>query len=157
MLDPVSALAIATSAYNAIKKGIEVGREIEDMGGQFGTWFGAVADIKAAEEESKNPPLFRQILFKGSVEQEALDNLMRRKKIEQQEKELREMIVYRYGVDAYRDMIRDRNKIKEQRKSALDTRIRRIKNIALNILAIALIILIISIPIAASVYLSKRM
>ena len=53
MIDPVSAFAIATAAYNAIRKGIEMGREIEDMGGQLGTWFGAVADVKAAEEEAK--------------------------------------------------------------------------------------------------------
>ena len=58
MIDPVSAFALANAAYNAIKRGIEMGREIEDMGGQLGTWFGAVADVKAAEEEAKNPPLF---------------------------------------------------------------------------------------------------
>ena len=91
MIDPVSAFAIASSAYNAIKRGIEMGREIEDLGGQLGTWFGAVADVKAAEEEAKDPPLFKKLLYSGSVEQEAMANLMRRKKIEQQERELREL------------------------------------------------------------------
>jgi len=118
MIDPVSAFALATSAYKAIKRGIEMGREIEDMGGQLGTWFGAAADVKAAEEEAKDPPLFKKLLYKGSVEQEAMQNLMRRKKIEQQEKELRELIVYRYGVDAYKDMLRDRAKISSNRRTA---------------------------------------
>ena len=53
MLDPVSALALATSAYKALKKGIEMGREIEDLGSQLGTWFKAVSDVKNAEEEAK--------------------------------------------------------------------------------------------------------
>ena len=157
MLDPVSAMAIATSAYNVLKKGIEVGRELEDMGGQLGTWFGAIADVKAADEEAADPPLFRKVFAKSSVEQEAIENLMRRKKIEQQERELREMIVYRFGVDAYRDMIKDRNNIRDARNRAVDARARRIKKLVLNAVAIALIALIVAIPIAAAVYIMQRM
>lgn len=140
MIDPVSAFALANAAYKAIKKGIEMGREIEDMGGQLGTWFGAVADVKAAEEEAKNPPLFKKLLYKGSVEQEAMQNLMRRKKIEQQEKELRELIVYRYGVDAYKDMIRDRMKIKETRTATEATQRRKMKNFIMNSATVAAIV-----------------
>ncbi len=155
MLDPVSAMAIATSAYNVLKKGIEVGRELEDMGGQLGTWFGAVADVKAADEEAADPPLFRKVFAKSSVEQEAIENLMRRKKIEQQERELREMIVYRFGVDAYRDMIKDRNNIRDARKRAVDARARRIKKLVLNAVAIALIALIVAIPIVAAIIIMR--
>jgi len=140
MIDPVSAFALANAAYKAIKKGIEMGREIEDMGGQLGTWFGAVADVKAAEEEAKNPPLFKKLLYKGSVEQEAMQNLMRRKKIEQQEKELRELIVYRYGVDAYKDMIRDRMKIKETRTATETAQRRKMKNFIMNSATVAAIV-----------------
>jgi len=155
MLDPVSAMAIATSAYNMLKKGIEVGRELEDMGGQLGTWFGAIADVKAADEEAADPPLFRKVFAKSSVEQEAIENLMRRKKIEQQERELREMIVYRFGVDAYRDMIKDRNTIRDARKKAVDARARRIKKLILNAVAIALIALIVAIPIVAAIVIMR--
>ena len=155
MLDPVSAMAIATSAYNVLKKGIEVGRELEDMSGQLGTWFGAIADVKAADEEAADPPLFRKVFAKSSVEQEAIENLMRRKKIEQQERELREMIVYRFGVDAYRDMIKDRNTIRDARKRAVDARARRIKKLVLNAVAIALIALIVAIPIVAAIIIMR--
>lgn len=155
MLDPVSAMAIATSAYNMLKKGIEVGRELEDMSGQLGTWFGAIADVKAADEEAADPPLFRKMFAKSSVEQEAIENLMRRKKIEQQERELREMIVYRFGVDAYRDMIKDRNTIRDARKRAVDARARRIKKLVLNAVAIALIALIVAIPIVAAIIIMR--
>jgi hypothetical protein len=137
MIDPVSAFALANAAYNAIKRGISMGREIEDLSGQLGTWFSAVADVKAAEEEAKNPPLFKKLLYKGSVEQEAMQNLMRRKKIEQQEKELRELIVYRYGVDAYKDMIRDRMKIKETRTATEATQRRKMKNFIMNSATVA--------------------
>lgn len=32
MIDPVSAFATASAAYNAVKKGIEMGQELEGMG-----------------------------------------------------------------------------------------------------------------------------
>ena len=87
MLDPITAFATASAAFNFVKRAVEAGREIEDVGSQLGTWFGACADLKQHEEESRDPPLFKKLLHKGSVEQEAMENLMRRKKIQQQEKE----------------------------------------------------------------------
>jgi hypothetical protein len=136
MIDPVSALAIATSAYKAIKKGIEMGRELEDMGGQLGTWFGAVSDVKNAEEEAKDPPLFKKLVAKGSVEQQALQALFARKKIEQQEKELRELIVWRWGTEEYTAMMRDRVKIKDTRARALQAQRRKMRNFIINTLTI---------------------
>lgn len=140
VIDPVSALAIATSAYNAIKKGIEMGREIEDMGNQLGSWFSAVADVKSAEEEAKDPPLFKKLISKQSVEEQALQALMSRKKIEQQERELRELIVYRYGVDAYKEMIRERVKIRDTRTRAAQNQRRKMKKLIQNSLTVIVIL-----------------
>ena len=140
MLDPVSALAIATSAYNVIKRGIEMGLELEDMGGQLGSWFSAVADVKSAEEEAKDPPLFKKLISSGSVEQQALQALMARKKIEQQERELRELIVYRWGTDAYVEMIRERAKIKDTRTKALENQRRKMRKLISNTLTIVAIL-----------------
>jgi hypothetical protein len=55
MLDPITVIATASAAYNALKKGIEVGRELQDMGGQLAQWAGAMSDdldflAKKAEE-----------------------------------------------------------------------------------------------------------
>ena len=140
MIDPVSALALATSAYKAIKKGIEMGRELEDMGGQLGTWFSAVSDVKSAEEEAKDPPLFRKLIAKGSVEQEAMQALIARKKIEQQEKELRELIVWRWGTDEYTAMMRDRARIKDTRAKAIQNQRRKMRKFIANVLTIVVII-----------------
>ena len=136
MIDPVSALAIATSAYKAIKRGIEVGRELEDMGGQLGSWFSAVSDVKNAEEEAKDPPLFKKLIAKGSVEQQALQALFARKKIEQQEKDLRELIVWRWGTEEYTAMMRDRVKIKDTRERTAQNQRRKMRNFIMNTLTI---------------------
>jgi hypothetical protein len=140
MLDPVSALAIATSAYKVLKKGIEMGRELEDMGGQLGTWFSAVSDVKSAEEEAKDPPLFKKLMFSGSVEQEAMQALIARKKIEQQEKELRELIVWRWGTEEYTAMMRDRARIKDTRAKAIQNQRRKMRKFIANTLTIVVIL-----------------
>lgn len=144
MLDPVSALAIATSAYKVLKKGIEMGRELEDMGGLLGTWFSAVSDVKSAEEEAKDPPLFRKLIAKGSVEQEAMQALIARKKIEQQERELRELIVWRWGVEEYTAMMRDRARIKDTRAKAIQNQRRKKRKFIANTLTIIVIIGLVS-------------
>jgi hypothetical protein len=143
MLDPVSALAIATSAYNMVKRGIEMGRDLEDMGGQLSTWFGAVADVKSAEEEAKDPPIFKRLVSRGSIEQQALQALIARKKIEQQERELRELIVYRWGTEAYVEMMRDRARIKDTRTKAIEARKRKQRKFIANSFTIAAILALI--------------
>ena len=148
MLDPVSALAIATSAYKVLKKGIEMGRELEDMGGQLGTWFKAVSDVKNAEEEAKDPPLFKKLIFSGSVEQEAMQALIARKKIEQQEKELRELIVWRWGVEEYTAMMRDRAKIKDTRERAVLNQRRKMRKLIQNVLTVIVLLGLVGIIVA---------
>jgi hypothetical protein len=140
MLDPVSALAIATSAFNLLKKGISAGRELEDMAGQLGTWFNAVSDVKSAEEEAKDPPLFRKLISSRSVEQEALQALVARKKIEQQERELRELIVWRWGTEEYTAMMRDRARIKDTRAKAIQNQRRKMRKFIANTLTIVVIL-----------------
>jgi len=156
MLDPVTAFATASAAFNFVKRAVEAGREIEDVGTQLGTWFSACADIKQHEEESRDPPLFKKLLHKGSVEQEAMEMLMRRKKIEQQEKELRELIVYRFGVEAYREMMDNRRQIREGRDRAVMLQRRRRAKAIQNAVAVVLIVLILAIPVSFSLWLFKK-
>ena len=76
MIEVVAAVSAASSAFNAIKKGFEVGRDIESMAGDMGRWMGAVSDIKKAEEYNKKPPLFKKLFAAGSVEEEAMQIFM---------------------------------------------------------------------------------
>jgi hypothetical protein len=156
MLDPVTAFATASAAYSFVKKAVEAGREIEDIGGQLGTWFSACADLKQAEEDSRDPPLFKKLLHKGSVEQEAVENLMRRKKIEQQEKELRELIVYRFGVDTYREMMEERRQIRNNRERVAELQRKKKAKMFQNIIVIGLIVAILILPVAVSMWLFGR-
>ena len=82
MIEVVAAVSAASSAFNAIKKGFAVGRDIESMAGDLSRWMGAVSDIKKADEYNKKPPLFKKLFASGSVEEEAMEIFMAKKKAE---------------------------------------------------------------------------
>ena len=90
MIDPVTALGVATTAFNAIKTGFQAGRDVEGMAGDLSRWMGAVSDIKKAEELNQKPPLFKKLFAAGSVEEEALQTLMAKKKTEGYERSTQE-------------------------------------------------------------------
>ena len=46
MIDPITAVATATAAFNTSKQGFQAGRDIEGMAGDLSRWMGAVSDIK---------------------------------------------------------------------------------------------------------------
>lgn len=128
-MDPITIISGATVAFNTVKKMIEAGRELEDVAGQLGQWFTAASDFYNLEEQKKNPPLFKKITHGKSVEQEALDMLIHKKKLQEQESQLREMILYRYGQAEYSEMMQFRKQIREERDKVVYAQQRRKKQL----------------------------
>jgi hypothetical protein len=116
MIDPVTALATASAAFNVIKKGFEVGRDIESMAGDIGRWMGAVSDIKKADELAKNPPLFKKLIFKKSIEEEAMEVFMAKKKSEDMRDQLRQIISFSRGPSAWDELVRMEARIRKERQ-----------------------------------------
>ena len=119
MLDPITAIATATAAFNGVKKLVAAGRELEDCMGQMAQWYTAISDLGEAERNVKNPPLFKKLTSRKSVEQEALEIFAHRRKVAAQEKELREIILFAYGKDAWTELIGLRRRIRLEREKAI--------------------------------------
>ena len=128
MLDPVTAIATATAAFNGVKKLVAAGRELEDCMGQMSQWYTALSDLGEAEKNAKNPPLFKKLTSRKSVEQEALEIFAHRRKAAAQEKELREIIIYAYGGDAWKELIGLRRRIRLEREKAIYAQQRKRKD-----------------------------
>ena len=119
MVDPISAMAIAGSAFSALKKGVSIGRDIESMGRDLSRWMGAVSDIDRAHHEAKNPPIFRKIFNAKSVEEEAIELFTQKKQLENQRDELRKLISSMCGPNAWQELLRMEADIRKQRKETL--------------------------------------
>ena len=118
-MDPVTALATATSAFKVIKKGFEGGRDLESMYKDVGRWMGAVSDINHAESLAKNPPLFKKIFAGSSVEEEALNAFAAKKKAQSMEDELRSYINLAYGPDSWNELLRMQAEIRKRRQKMI--------------------------------------
>lgn len=119
MIEVVAAVSAATSAFGAIKKGFEVGRDIESMAGDLSRWMGAVSDIKKAEEYSKKPPLFKKLFASGSVEEEAMQIFMAKKKAEDMRGQLKQIITYTRGISAWEELLKTEGDIRKKRQKMI--------------------------------------
>ena len=137
MIDPISALATATSAFNLIKQGFSVGRDVESMGKDLGRWMGAMSDLKKAHEYTQKPPLFKKIFNAGSVEEEAMAAFMAKKKAEDMRDELRQIISFTRGPSAWQELINMEAQIRKDRQKAIyDQKERQRKFIEYSLAAI---------------------
>ena len=106
-MDPITAMAVATSAFSAIKKGFAAAKDVESMAGDLSRWMGAVQSVKDGHQKAKS----RRI---GSVE-EALETWAHQKKIKRMEEELRLFVIGHYGPHAWQEIIRLQGTIRKQR------------------------------------------
>ena len=143
MLDPITAVATATSTFNLIKKGIAWGQDLESMSKQLSKWYGAVSDFNYAEKELNETGGVTKLLTKGSIEQMALDITINKQKIREQEKELRILIQYTYGQRVYEEMIELRRKLKKRREQEV-YRKRELKRQIIEFILVVLLIFLIS-------------
>ena len=118
-MDPITAMATASAAFNTIKKGFQVGRDIEQMASDLGRWMGALSDLEQAEKEAKNPPIFKKLLAGSSVEQEAMEAFAAKTKAEKQRDELKTWIQYTMGQSKWDELIRMEADIRKQRQETL--------------------------------------
>ena len=142
MIDPITAVAAATAAFNTIKQGFQLGKDIESMYGDMGRWMGAVSDIDQASKLNKKPPLFKKIFNGSSIEQEAMDIFAAQKKAQAMEQELKTFVNMTHGPGSWDEILSLQGKIRKDRQKAIYEQQMRQREI-LN--AIGLIILVIGI------------
>ena len=136
MLDPITVIATASAAYNALKKGIEIGRELEDLGGQLATWAGAIADIEFMAAKAADPPWYK---VGSNVQAEAIEIFAAKKKIQAQRDELKTYIQFSYGQSGWEELMRIEAQVRK-RKQATDHRKAEIKELLITITIVALVL-----------------
>ena len=119
MVDPVSALATASAAFGVLKKGFAIGRDIESMASDLGRWMNAMSDLSEAEKQAKNPPLFKKLAFRGSVEEEAMQAFAAKKKAEDMRYELKQWIGLTMGASKWDELVAMEGKIRKQRQETI--------------------------------------
>ena len=89
------------------------------MAGSLSKWMGAVSDIKKSEEYNKKPPLFKKLFQSGSVEEEAMQIFMAKKKAEDMRDQLRQIIQLTRGPNAWQELLKTEADIRTRRQKAV--------------------------------------
>ena len=137
-MDPVSAFAVASSAFKLIQKGFETGKSIEGMTTDLGRWMGAISDVKHAHTMAQKPSIFKKVFNGSSIEKEALDAFAFKKKAEEMEDQLRTHINMVYGPNSWSELLKLQAKIRKDRQQNL-YEVQEFKRKVLNIVSIVLL------------------
>ena len=122
---------------------------------QLSKWYGAVSDFNYAEQEVNNSGGVTKLLMKGSIEKMALDITINKQKIQEQEKELRTLIQYTYGINVYNEMIELRRKLRKQRENEI-YRKRELKRQILEMVPIIILMSLVGAMILGMVWFAVR-
>ena len=114
MIDPITAIAGATAAFNALKKGIQVGKDLQDMGGTMAKWAGAVADLDFADKQNQKPPWYKAL--GGGVEAQAMEIFAAKQKAASMRAELKDFISVVYGPSKWQEILEIEAKLRKQKR-----------------------------------------
>lgn len=154
MVDPVTALATASAVFGGIKKAIALGKDAQEIYGELSKWAHAVSDVQEwISGQKQKPSIFQKISFDKTVEAEAFDEFVAKKKLQEMEKELRHEFIYgglcHLGIDGYRELVHMRREIKYNREKIVRDQIKRRQEFVRHTVEITLL----SVSIAVCVYL----
>ena len=114
MIDPVTAIAGATAAFNVLKKGIAVGKDLQDMGGQLSKWAGAIADLEFADKQNRKPAWYKTL--GGGVQAQAMEIFAAKQKAANMRQELKDYISVMYGPSKWQEILEIEAKLRKQKK-----------------------------------------
>ena len=130
-MDPITIFAACKAAHAGIKECVELyndfkqdGKDISgivtEISQHLGKFFTHNEEFKVAEKESQKAPLPKNV----SINEEAMNRVLRQEQMQQMETELREMIIYQVGMPGLwskftemREIVRkEREKVEREQK-----------------------------------------
>tara|TARA_R110001606_G_scaffold26056_2_gene84237 strand:+ start:1106 stop:1579 length:474 start_codon:yes stop_codon:yes gene_type:complete len=113
MIDPLTAVGLATSAFNILKQGISAGKDIQEMSGTLSKWGSAFSDFQYAEDKAKNPPFYKMMSDNSA---NAIEIFAQKKKMQQMRKEIKDHISWTYGPSAWDEVLSIEGEMRRIRK-----------------------------------------
>ena len=106
-------MAVATSAIKGIKTGIKLAKDTSEIAKELDKFFQAKNVI---EEEAKKEQ--ENSKKRKSVNQQAMANVLNRKKLREAEKSLREALVWSGNAQIWEDLVKERSRLRKAQQDA---------------------------------------
>jgi hypothetical protein len=136
-MDPVTAIAAASAAYQGIKKAVDVGRDISGMAGTIGQWSKALSDLDYMEQRALKPPAYKMF---SDTQSDALELWAHKQKAKEMRQELKDHISWTYGPSAWEEIVKMEGEQRKRQKELVYRKQEFIDN-CVNTLIIGLLLL----------------
>ena len=112
-MDPLTLLAAAKASYEAIKEGIDVGKELQSMASDMGSLFDRVAAITRTAADPKG-----SLMAGKSAQQIAMEAYAAKAEADQMMEELKNHFIGEFGIAAWDQVLSATTQIKKDQKAA---------------------------------------
>tara|TARA_R100001509_G_scaffold70616_2_gene39339 strand:+ start:1478 stop:1930 length:453 start_codon:yes stop_codon:yes gene_type:complete len=106
-------MAVATSAIKGIKTGIKLAKDTSEIAKELDKFFQAKNVI---EEEAKKEQ--ENTKKRKSVNQQAMANVLNRKKLREAEKQLKESLYWSGQADLWNELVQERSRLRKEQAEA---------------------------------------
>ena len=89
------------------------------MGGDLARWMGAASDVDNAEKNAKNPSYLQKVFGGSSLETNAIEAVVAKKKMEKQRYEMKTFLNMTYGPNAWNDVLKMEGDIRKRRQKEI--------------------------------------
>ena len=114
-MEPFTVLATANAAYKTLKTALSHGREVSDYASVLVKFWDAKEELSEIEQKNKHPNMIEKTFGAKSVESQALQIILHKKKIMTLEKDLHDLFVWSGNGDLWSDMMKERRNIRQRR------------------------------------------
>ena len=111
----IAAVQICSSAYRFMKTAVNEGKELGDMTRALSKFWDARETVSVLEQKATNPSKIEKLFGGKSVESQALEITLQKKKAQQLEKELKDLFYWSGNANLWHDMLKERSKIRNLR------------------------------------------
>ncbi len=127
MIDPATAIALATTAYSGIKRAVSAGKEISELGKDLSAFGKAVSDLDYMGNKAKDPPLWKKV--SPGFDTSAVEIWAAQQKAKEMRSELKDYISLYYGPSAWESIVAIEVEQRKMQKEAVYRRQEKIDNL----------------------------
>jgi hypothetical protein len=129
MIEILTAVSLAGKAFNALKRGVEAHKDLSEMTSYFSAFYDNKDKITEASIELENTNFLSKTLKNKSIETQALELAIAKKKTAEYELALREIMQWSGNGETYTEMMRLRRVLHQQKMDRARAKARRKKDL----------------------------
>ncbi len=111
----IAAVQICSSAYRFMKTAVNEGKELGDMTRALSKFWDARETVSVLEQKATNPSKIEKLFGGKSVESQALEITLQKRKAQQLERDLKDLFYWSGHANLWHDMLKERTKIRNMR------------------------------------------